>query len=164
MTGLWISLVRCVTWFIEWKILFELSKKKTVVDKFLIHNFMNLIQSYDISQDIWGKIFSSLAAFVSLHQSHSPLRFLCELLFVVSTTDGVGNMFSTFKQPGLVFTSTAKLQTPHSNSNSGNKLQQRDTILLKRIIYAPKTYHFWFLPFLVLVYSGFPRCVCSGGY
>ena len=43
----------------------------------------------------------------------------------------------------MVFTSTAKLQTPHSNSNSGNKLQQRDTTLLKRIIYAPKAYHFW---------------------
>ena len=51
--------VRCVAWFREWKNLCELSKKKTVVDKFLIHNFMNLIQSYDISQDIWGKIFSS---------------------------------------------------------------------------------------------------------
>ena len=32
----------------EWNILCELSKKKTVVDKFLIHNFMNIIQSYDI--------------------------------------------------------------------------------------------------------------------
>ena len=74
----------------------ELSKKKTVVDKFLFHNFMNLIQSYDISQDVWKKIFplssisvTSLVAF--------PFGILCGLLFVISTTDGVNNMFSTSK-------------------------------------------------------------------
>ena len=80
----------------EWKILRELSKKKTVVDKFLIHNFMNLIQSYKFSRYL-GKDFFLLAAFVSLRQSYFPLQFLCELLFVISMTDGVGNMFSTFK-------------------------------------------------------------------
>ena len=78
--------VRCVTRFIEWKNLRELSKKKTVVDKFVIHNFMNLIQSYDISQDTWEKIFrlssiclTSLVAF--------PFAILCELRFVISTND-----------------------------------------------------------------------------
>ena len=33
-------------------------QKKTVVDKFLIHDFMNLIQRYEISQEIWEKISS----------------------------------------------------------------------------------------------------------
>ena len=57
---------------------------------------MNLIQNYDISQDIWEKIFplssisvTSLVAF--------PFAILCGLLFVISTTDGADKMFSTSK-------------------------------------------------------------------
>ena len=57
---------------------------------------MNLIQSYDISQDIWEKIFplssisvTSLVAF--------PFAILCGLLFVILTTDGADKMFSTSK-------------------------------------------------------------------
>ena len=44
---------------------------------------------------IFEKIFSLLAAFVSLHLSHFPLRFLCGLLFVISTTVGQDNMQTT---------------------------------------------------------------------
>ena len=78
--------VRCVAWFIEWKNLYELSKKKTVVDKFLIHSFMSLIQSYDISQNIWEKIFP-LSSICLPSQVASNFAILCVLLFVISTTD-----------------------------------------------------------------------------
>ena len=65
---------------------YSVEKKKTVVDKFLIHNFVNLIQSYDISQDIWEKIF--LFSSISLtSQVAFPFAILCGLLFVISTID-----------------------------------------------------------------------------
>ena len=72
--------------FIEWKNLCELSKKKTVADKFLIHNFMNLIQSYDISPDIWKKI-PPLSTICLTSQVPFLFAILCGLLFVISTND-----------------------------------------------------------------------------
>ena len=108
--------VRCVTRFIEWKNLCELSKKKTVVDKFLIHDFMNLIQRYEISQDIWEKIFPL-----------SSIPFTSKVAFIISFCNSVwvavyhfnercvDNMFSISKQPGSVFPSKTKLQIPGEN-------------------------------------------------
>ena len=78
--------VRCVTRFIEWKNLCELSKKKTVVDKFLIQDFMNLIQRYDISQDIWEKIFPLSSICLTSHVAF-PFAILCGMLFVISKND-----------------------------------------------------------------------------
>ena len=67
------------------KIYVNYQKRKQVLDKFPIHNFMNLIQSYDISQEKkrFGKRFSFLAAFVLLHKQQFPLRFCVGSLKVI---------------------------------------------------------------------------------
>ena len=71
-------------------------KKENVVDKLLIHNFMKLIQSDDISQDIWEKSF--LLSIICVTSSVAfPFAILCGLLFVISTTDYVEKTFSTSK-------------------------------------------------------------------
>ena len=62
------------------------SKKKTAVEKFLIRHFMNLIQTYNISQDIWEKIFP-LNSICLTSKVAFPFVILCELVFVISTTD-----------------------------------------------------------------------------
>ena len=49
-------------------------------------NFMNLIQSYDISEDIWEKIFP-LSSICLTSQVAFSFAILCGLLFVISTTD-----------------------------------------------------------------------------
>ena len=52
---------------------------------------MNLIQSYDISQDIWKKIFPLSSICVTSSVAFS-FGILYGLLFVISTTDGVENI------------------------------------------------------------------------
>ena len=129
--------------------------------KLLWINFLSTIlwtlSKVKIFFKIFGKRFFLLAAFLSLHKSHFPIWFC------------VGCCLS-FKRPMCrqhvfyVQITGIGISIECQTANSRNKLQRRDTTLLKRIVYEPKPYQFWFIPFLILIYSGFPRCVCSEGY
>ena len=137
--------VRCVTWLIEWKN----SKKKPAVNKFLIRNFINLIQSYDISQDIWENIFAL--------SSISPFAFSFVILVWVAVCD-FNNRWSRQHANNRDWYFHLVQNCKFQEQTSAKRYHPSKTK-----IDTPKGSHFLFFPFLVLMYSGFLRCVCSGG-
>ena len=114
-------------------------KRKLFVDKFLIHSFMSLIQSYDISQKIWEKIFP-LSSICLPSQVASNFAILCGLLFVISTTD-VQTCFLHPNNRDLCFHLVPNCKFREQNSGKRYHPSETENLCTKS------------LPFLILIIS-----------